>query len=214
MRAVLWLSVLLTAALGAYAQSNAGFVQGGRQSIPQQGGINIGLPPLSPIPWLSPVQPFGQAPFGQAAPNAPFGRNPANFRSFPWTGFVGYPVLGSAYPAPQQPPIQNIVLIQTAPQAAPAAPQPPPSARPVIQEFRQATSAQPASTAEPRAFFVSLKDGTRLSALAVWADGNDLRYVDQEGAHWRVALSAIDREATRQLNRAQNLDLRLPPPAP
>jgi len=43
----------------------------------------------------------------------------------------------------------------------------------------------------------------------VWVQDNVLHYVDSEGAHKRVSLTAIDRDVTRRMNQAQNLDLRV-----
>jgi hypothetical protein len=50
-------------------------------------------------------------------------------------------------------------------------------------------------------------------ASAVWVQGNDVRYVDADDENHRVPLADVDRSATRALNQARNLNLRLPPPA-
>jgi hypothetical protein len=77
-----------------------------------------------------------------------------------------------------------------------------------IQNFK------PVASNEPPAFYViALKNGSHLAAAAVWVQGNDLRYVDADDQNRRVPLADIDRMATRELNQARNLNLRLPPPA-
>jgi hypothetical protein len=65
---------------------------------------------------------------------------------------------------------------------------------------------------EPRTFAIALKDGTTVSAAAVWVQDNVVHYVDSEGAHRRAPLDTIERDITARLNREQNLVLRLPPP--
>jgi len=77
-----------------------------------------------------------------------------------------------------------------------------------IQDFKP-----PASNAPPAFFVIALKNGSRLAASAVWVQGNDVRYVDADDQNRRVPLTDVDRTATRELNQARNLNLRLPPPA-
>jgi hypothetical protein len=72
----------------------------------------------------------------------------------------------------------------------------------------------PAASNTPPAFYViALKNGAHFDAAAVWVQGNNVHYVDAEDLNHRVALADVDRTATRELNRARNLNLRLPPPA-
>jgi hypothetical protein len=89
----------------------------------------------------------------------------------------------------------------------PVAPPPPPA--PIRSSIQEVNSPP---TNEPPAFFaIALKDGSRLSAAAVWVQRSDLRYVDAEGANRRVPLASVDRAVTRELNEARHLNLRLPP---
>ena len=89
----------------------------------------------------------------------------------------------------------------------PVAPPPPPAPiRSSIQEVNLPPSSEP-----PTFFAIALKDGTKLSAAAVWVQGSDLRVVDAEGANRHIPLAAVDRTATRELNQARHLNLRLPP---
>jgi len=85
---------------------------------------------------------------------------------------------------------------------------------PVIKEYKwpAAGAASPSapSESEPQAFAIVLKDGSTLSAVAVFASDDGLHYVDPDERHLRVAMSEVDRTATLKLNRARNLDLYLP----
>ena len=98
------------------------------------------------------------------------------------------------------PPPPPYVVVQEAP---------PPIVRPEIREY-QPPSFQPTTGEEPPSFSIALKDGSVHSAVAVAVDNDTVRYVDPDGAHQSVALGAVDREATARLNRARNLQLRLP----
>jgi len=96
------------------------------------------------------------------------------------------------------------------PPAPPAAP--PQPIHSSIQNLRSDTE-QTDSVAMPTFFVIVLKNGSRFPASAVWVQGNDARYVDTDGQGRRVPLGEVDRAATRELNQASHLNLRLPPPA-
>jgi hypothetical protein len=66
------------------------------------------------------------------------------------------------------------------------------------------------SESDPQDFAIVLKDGSTLSAVAVFASDDDLHYVDPDERHLRISMSEVDRAATLKLNRARNLDLYLP----
>ncbi len=121
-------------------------------------------------------------------------------------GFGGY---GYAAPYAESPPVvNNLVLVQQP--AVPAAPPEP------IHSSIQNVKGEPEQSAGglPPAFFVIvLKNGSRLTASVVWVQGDDARYVDGDGQGRRVPLADVDRAATRELNQAHKLNLRLPPPA-
>ena len=70
-----------------------------------------------------------------------------------------------------------------------------------------------ASNAPPAFFVIVLKNGSRLKASAVWVQGNEARFVDAEGQGGGVPLADVNRAATRDVNQASHLNLRLPPPA-
>jgi hypothetical protein len=87
----------------------------------------------------------------------------------------------------------------------PQAPSDPP--KPEIHEYQQ--PAVP-SADEQQAFAIVLNDGSVHSAVAVTVQGNGLYYVEPDGRHRLVSLDAVDREATRRLNRERKLQLQLP----
>jgi hypothetical protein len=72
---------------------------------------------------------------------------------------------------------------------------------------------QSAGDVQPAFFVIVLKNGSHLTASVVWVQGDDARYVDSDGQGRRVPLADVDRAATRELNQAHKLNLRLPPPA-
>ncbi len=106
------------------------------------------------------------------------------------------------------PPVSNVVLIQQ-PAVPPVPPQPIHSS---IQNVK-VDPEQPDSDVPPAFFVIVLKNGSRVSASAVWVQGNDVRYVDGDDQGHRVPLADVDRTATRELNQTHHLNLRLPPPA-
>ena len=121
-------------------------------------------------------------------------------------GFGGY---GYTAPYPDAPPVvNNLVLVQQP--AVPAAPPEP------IHSSIQNVKGDPEQSAgdlQPAFFIIVLKNGSRLTASVVWVQGDDARYVDSDGQGRRVPLADVDRTATRELNQAHKLNLRLPPPA-
>ena len=137
---------------------------------------------------------------------------------FPWGddygyGFDEYAPYG--YPAPYSniPRFVNrLVLIQqpAVPAAPPAPPEPIHSS---IQNVNVKGYPKQNPSSAPVAFFIIiLKNGSRLTASAVWVQGNDVRYMDGNGLGHRVPLADVDRTATRELNQTHHLNLRLPPP--
>src|SRR5689334_15250314 len=124
-------------------------------------------------------------------------------------GFGGY---GYAVPdaetAPVAPIVNSVVLVpQPAPPAAP--PEPIHSS---IQNLK-GDAEESAGNAPPVFFVIALKNGSRLTAYAVWVQANQAHYVDSDGQGRRVPLADVDRTATRELNQSNHLNLRLPPPA-
>jgi hypothetical protein len=145
----------------------------------------------------------GLPPLQQTAPRVPPPRNHRGGGGFPFWGGYDYGGYAPA-PADQAPPVNNNVVFEPPPVFVP----PPEPIHSSIQNFTPA-----ASNAPPAFYVIALKNGSRVDAAAVWVQGNDLRYVDAEDQNRRVSLADIDRTATRELNQARNLNLRLPPPA-
>ena len=113
-----------------------------------------------------------------------------------------------------------MLIQQPAVPAAPAAPPAPPepihsSIQNVRGSFIQNVKGDPKQNpSAPVAFFIIiLKNESRLTASAVWVQGNDARYMDGAGQVHHVPLADVDRTATQELNQTHDLNLRLPPPA-
>jgi len=191
MRTILGLSLVCLLAISARAQD---------RNFPA--ALGTGLPPLhssGPPPGLN----YGTA----SRPHR--GGFPMNAGYGYGYGFGGY---GFAAQYPSAPPVvNNVVLLQQ-----PAVPAAPPAPLEPIHSSIQNVKGDPAQAsgdAPPAFFVIILKNGFRVSASAVWVQGNDARYVDSDGQGRRVPLADVDRTATRELNQAHHLNLRLPPPA-
>ena len=162
---------------------------------------NPGMPSVSPIPSVRPIPPVGMAPgFGFGRPLRP---NAALLGPYFSGGYALTPDYGVS------PSLQNVIVLQPAAEPLPAPPSKPPQS--MIWEAPAQTPVAAPVVEDPPSFAIALKNGTKISAAAIWVQGNDVHYMDADGAHKQVALDAIDRDATRQLNRARNLVLRLPP---
>jgi hypothetical protein len=93
-----------------------------------------------------------------------------------------------------------------------------PPGRTVITEYKwpatgAASSASAHSTtSEPESppIGIVLKDGSTVSAVAVFASDDGLHYVDPDERHLRISMSEVDRAATLKLNRARNVNVYLP----
>ncbi len=159
-----------------------------------------GLPSLTPIPAVR-----MPAPGLRVGPRASFARNPAPF--FP-VYFGGYDEFGytASTPAP------NVLIVQQPPAYLMLQEAPRQTAAGEVHEYTLAPSTPPAATdEEPPAFAIVLRDGSVHSAAAVTVQDDVLHYVEPDGRHMRVALSAVDREATQRRNRDRKLNLQLPP---
>jgi len=81
---------------------------------------------------------------------------------------------------------------------------PPPPVRPEIHEYTWPKSATNA------VFSIVAKDGSVQSAVAVWVQGNSVRYISPEGTAGHLPLDSVNRQATRRANSEKNLTLALP----
>lgn len=155
--------------------------------------LGSGLPPLQPIgPRIAPSPRGHHIPIG-----------PGYWGGFGYGYDYGYGGDLAAAPVPA-PPVVNSVVFEPPPVILP----PPEPIHSSIQSFTPA-----ASNAPPAFYVIALKNGSHSDATAVWVQGNDLHYVDADDQNHRVPLADVDRKATRELNQARNLNLRLPPPA-
>jgi hypothetical protein len=59
-------------------------------------------------------------------------------------------------------------------------------------------------------YAIAFKDHTIEAATAYWTDGLMLHYMTRQGAHVQVRLDLVDRDLSTRLNRANNLEFRLP----
>ena len=145
---------------------------------------------------------------------------------FPGSDDYGYGFDGYGYGAPYGYPapysnvprfVHRLVLIQqpAVPAAPPAPPAPPEPIHSSIQNvkgsFIQNVKGDPKQnpSSAPVAFFmIILKNGSRLTASAVWVQGSDVCYMDGTGQGHRVPLADVDRTATQELNQTNHLNLR------
>jgi len=199
MRTILGLNLVCLLATPAFAQD---------RNFPA--ALGTGLPPLNssgPPPGLN----YGTS-------------SGLSHGGFPWGDDYGYGFDGYGYAAPYSNVprfVNRLVLIQqpAVPAAPPAPPAPPEPIHSSIQNvkgsFIQNVKGDPKQnpSSAPVAFFmIILKNGSRLTASAVWVQGNDARYMDGDGQGRRVPLADVDGTATRELNQTHHLNLRLPPP--
>ncbi|HET8546840.1 MAG TPA: hypothetical protein VFL57_02500, partial [Bryobacteraceae bacterium] len=125
------------------------------------------------------------------------------------------PIFGTATPETWAP-VQNIIIVQQQPWA----PEPEASKvdrveRSQVVDYKAGASAALPVEDQQLTFTIVLRDGTELAAMAVTIeDDSILHYVDGDGRHRRIAVSAINREATQRANRQKRLTLYLPATEP
>jgi len=59
-------------------------------------------------------------------------------------------------------------------------------------------------------YSVALKDRTIEAATVYWSDGRMLHYLTPQGSHVQVRLDLVDRSLSERINRAKNLEFRVP----
>jgi hypothetical protein len=182
MNTIVWLGLIGVMAHGAFAQ-------GARRMM--QGDINRPPRPSPAAPRFSP----GPRPANRIAPPI-----------FP-LGFGGYGFGGYDYGyVPQSP---NVVVVEPPPPVyVPVPERPPERATMVIHEYQPPAAAP---EGDQPMFAIVLKNTTILSATAVIVQDDALHVVDADGGHQLVSMEAVDREATRRVNRERKLQLQLPP---
>jgi hypothetical protein len=197
LKAIVWLGLM-----GIAPGTNVAFAQGGRQA--QQGNMSQGNMARGNMVRgdINPARP---------APTRPRPLRPIFPLGFGGYGFGGYGFGGYDYDyMPQSP---NIVVLEAPPPAyVPLPERPPETATMVIHEYQPLSAgATQAAVGDEPLFAIVLKNGTTLSASAVIVQNDGLHIVDPDGAHQRVSMDAVDREATTRVNRERKLQLQLPP---
>lgn len=180
---------------------------------PQQISVNLGIPPVSPIPPLG-VNMLGVDILRPALPGFNLGFNQFFNRGLGFSGYgyggYGYggypllPVMGEGYGYGESP---NVVFLPPIPMAPP---RPPEIAHPALHEYPvPAESASAGGGAQP-AFTLAMKDGSQHTAILVWVQDDVLTYVEPSGKTQHVPLNTLDRATTQRLNQEKNLELHLP----
>lgn len=63
---------------------------------------------------------------------------------------------------------------------------------------------------KPKVFLLALKDGTLRQAVAFWADGDTLNYVQPDKKQDGITFVQLDREATKRFNAERGIEIKLP----
>jgi hypothetical protein len=115
---------------------------------------------------------------------------------------------------------QPVLFVHQSPLSVqpPAPPVVQPSDHLVVKEYNWPAAGTASSPSAPSTisasnaqdFAIVLKDGSSLSAIAVFASDDGLHYVDPDQRQMCISMSEIDRAATLKLNRERNLNLQLP----
>jgi hypothetical protein len=126
-----------------------------------------------------------------------------------YAGYAGYDGYSGGGPVYMYAPLPVVMVTpQTMPEPAEA---PLREAHSVVTDYkRSAGDGAVAAAGDGQPFGIVLKDGETLAATMVVAEGDVLHYVDPDERNMRVALSEIDRAATRKLNAERKLVLHLP----
>jgi hypothetical protein len=157
---------------------------------------NPSIPPISPIP-----------PLGMNARGMPVSSRPAQpgFRS---AGFYSLP---GGYGGYGYAPSNNVVVIQQPPPyvVVEAPPVPAAPVQATVREYKESAATQPTEpVVENPSFGIVFKDGSVRDAIAVSVQDGTVHFVDPNGDHRQARVDAVDRDATKRLNRERKLDLR------
>jgi hypothetical protein len=140
--------------------------------------------------------------------------------AFPaYVGGYGYGYgYGAAAPTDQQPsdgsganpPAQPPVVINQYFTTAPADQPPPGDSASSNFHYYQAPANTEAAPGDSTYYLIAFNDHTVYSAVAYYTEGDTLHYFTSGNVHNQASLALVDRALTEQLNRAHNLDVRLP----
>lgn len=193
----------------------------------------LGRAPAGVNPWgnvVTPARPQGAAAAGYNS-GVGYGARPATgtgygHRRAAGSGIYAYPVFiggygaGYGYADPGTAPVQP----QDQPPAqAPATPPvvinqyfstpPGDAAAPADASnfhYYQAPANDTAAPPSDSYYLIAFKDHSVYSAVAYYTEGDTLHYFTAGNVHNQASLSLVDRQLTDQLNRAHNIELRLP----
>jgi hypothetical protein len=137
-------------------------------------------------------------------------------------GYAGYNDYNDTSYAPYAPyaqaPAANVTVIYLppapsyGPQIVSTSQYEPQRAQPMTREYPDHASAPPAAGRAPIYFQIATKDGSVYAALAYWVQDGLLHYVDLDEDSAQVPVNAVDRERSEKLNKAREVDFRLPMP--
>ncbi len=109
----------------------------------------------------------------------------------------------SQFAAPAQAPVTIINPSYRADQLAPA-----PNREIAPVQTQQPQTYQPDAPAT--IYLIAMTNGTILSAVGYWVDGDTLNYITAEGDQNRVSLALVDREFSKKLNDDRQVEFKLP----
>jgi hypothetical protein len=184
---------------------------------------NFGLPSVGPIPPLGPIRSFPDRPTFDQFFGHGLNRNlgceflGAGFNGGSGCGFFGQGLssdFGGGYPAFYASPDYNsegyqgyqipAIVMPPLPVQPPLIPEPP--VRPQMHEYVWKDT----GVSHSGIFTIVLRDGTTRIAVAVWAQGTMIHYVDANNRTGSFPLRSIDRESTMRVNTEKHLTLQLP----
>ncbi|HWR49744.1 MAG TPA: hypothetical protein VN428_01465, partial [Bryobacteraceae bacterium] len=140
---------------------------------------------------------------------------------YPYAYYPSYPLFVGGYyggyypPAAAYPQAPNVTVIYLPPYGEPEDEREDREEevrREVTPEVREYTgrAAEAAPRREQITFEIAMKDGPVHSALAYWVEEGALNFIDIEGKRHSVNLAAVDRKRSEELNRAKQVEFRLP----
>jgi hypothetical protein len=144
---------------------------------------------------------------------------PLYYGGFGYPGYNDYNNYNDPSYAPYtQAPSANVTVIYLppppsyGPQIVSTSQYEPQGAQPMTREYPEHASAPPPAARAPIYFQIAMKDGSVYAALAYWVQNGLLHYVDLDENRAQVPVNAVDQERSEKLNKARQVDFRLPMP--
>ena len=82
------------------------------------------------------------------------------------------------------------------------------AANPVMREYSAVST--PYANVQPSTPKVFLKDGTLRQAVAFWAEGDTLHYVQPDHKQDSITFAKLDRDASKRFNSERGIEIKLP----